>query len=77
VLLLLVCGTLPRPVSIVHYQSDAGTELYDMYSNFTDETAIDNQRSDSCSPSEKYIKISKWMVLFFYGVMETFGKSRH
>jgi hypothetical protein len=81
VLLLLVCETLPWAVSNVQYQSDAGTKLYDMYSNFTDECAVDNQRSDSCSPSEKYIKISKWMVLWKrLGNLDTkkmFGKSRH
>jgi hypothetical protein len=43
--------------------SDAEAELYDMYSNLTDECAVDYQISDSCSPTEKYIKISRWMVL--------------
>lgn len=56
---------IPWAVSNVQYQSDAGTELvrYVQYSNFIVECAVDNQRSDSSSPSEKYIKISKWVVL--------------
>lgn len=65
-LLLLVCGTLPQAMicsSNVRYQSHAGTQLHGMCSNFTDECAVDNQRPYSCSPTEKYIKISKWMVL--------------